>query len=374
MRKLLINALSVTNQSGLHVLLGHGNRLLAELSDELRLVVLCRENMAALRAAWGERVDWVFAPPTTAGWRARSLWEYRHLRPVVTQAGADAYFTPSGVAAPSLPVPQLVFCQNPWALVATARRWRDAPKAWLQRQAYRRTMQVAEIVIFNSRFMQEAYRQNAGRHANHECVVYQAPEDSTHERALAWRDRERKPGQIACVSAMGPHKNVETVVRAVAKMRDKGMTEVSLQLVGGWPDPAYEGRIRRLVAHLQLGDVVRFSGFVSREELDRYLAESQVFCLMSRCESFGIPAIETQLFGTPVISSNVCAVPEICGDGGWFYDPDDDAGVADGLARLLGDKNVWQEMSQKARINAERFIWKKCSLPLVDLVRKVVCG
>ena len=370
MRKLLINALSVTNQSGLHVLMGHGNRLLVELSDTLRLVVLCREEMASLRTAWGDRVDWVFAPPSTAGWLARSVWEYWQLRSVVTQAGADAYFTPSGVAAPSLPVPQLVFCQNPWALVPEARRRRDAPKAWLQRLAYRRTMHVAEVVIFNSCFMQEAYRKNAGRQANQECVVYQAPKDSTHERALAWRERERKPGQIVCVSAMGPHKNVETVVQAVAKLRDKGVKDVSLQLVGGWPDPAYERRIRRLVAQLHLEGLVHFRGFVSREELDRYLAESRVFCLMSRCESFGIPAIEAQCFGTPVVSSAVCAVPEICGEGGLYFLPDAVDGVAGGLALLLEDEHEWQRMSQAARLNADRFVWKKCSLPLVELVRK----
>ncbi|MFU8781414.1 MAG: glycosyltransferase family 4 protein [Kiritimatiellia bacterium] len=372
MNKLLVNALSVTNQSGAHVLLGHMGYLLDQLQNDVRLVVLCRADMNALRAPWGGRVDWVFAPVSTRGWLARALWERRHLSRLVRDHNVDAYFTPSGVAAAALSVPQIVFCQNPWALVPAARRLRDAPKAWLQRMAYRRAMQVADAVIFNSRFMQEAYRQNAGCEERLGAIVYQAPGDETQLHAGSWTGITRKPGQIVCASAMGPHKNVETVIRALHRLRLSGCNSASLVLAGGWPDPAYERSIHEMVKTLHLVDHVRFTGFIPREDLDRLLAESQVFCLMSRCESFGIPAIEAQLFGTPVISSNVCAVPEICGDGGWFYDPDDDAGVAEGLGHLLGDAATWQRLSDAARSNARRYSWEQCSPALVEVVKKVL--
>lgn len=373
MRRLLVNALSVTNQSGAHVLLGHMGYLMEQRRDDVRLVVLCREDMDVLRTAWGDRVDWVFAPAATQGWAARALWERLHLDVIARTRQVAAYFTPSGVAAARLQVPQIVFCQNPWSLVTAARRLRDAPKAWLQRRAYRRTMQVSDVLIFNSRFMQQAYRENAGRPERIGAVIYQSPGDETLAHAAAWGKIERKPGQIACASAMGPHKNVETVIRAFHHLRTQGHEPASLVLAGGWPDAAYERQIRGMVKTLGLENQVRFAGFVPRMELNRYLAESQVFCLMSRCESFGIPAIEAQCFGTPVISSNVCAVPEICGDGGWFYDPDDWSGVAEGMARLLGDPATWQQVSDAAYRNASRYSWSQCSPPLVEIVRRVLC-
>lgn len=373
MRRLLVNALSVTNHSGAHVLLGHMGFLLEQMSADVRLVVLCRADMHALRDAWGDRVDWVFAPAATRGWGARAGWERRYLAHIIREHQADAYFTPSGVAAAKLPVPQIVFCQNPWALVRDARRRRDAPKAWLQRLAYRRTMQVAAAVIFNSRFMQQAYRANAGREERMGAVVYQAPGTETQQHAADWGEVTRKPGQIVCASAMGPHKNVEAVVRAFQCLREQGHDAATLVLAGGWPDPVYERKICEMVITLRLEKQVRFTGFIPREALDRLLAESQVFCLLSRCESFGIPAIEAQLFGTPVISSNVCAVPEICGAGGWFYAPDDEVGVSEGLARLLGDAGTWQGVSAAARRNASRYSWTQCSPGLVDVVRRVLC-
>lgn len=368
MRSLLVNALSVTNPSGLHVLRGHLGQVADALRGRLRLVVLCRADMAVLRAELGPRVDWAFAPAATRRWWFRAAWERLHLGRIVRQIAARAVFTPSGIAAHRLGVPQIVFCQNPWALVPAARRRREAPKAWLQRQAYRRSMRAADVLVFLSRYMQTAYRENAGFQERRGVVAYAGIDESTHARANAPAPIPRKPGQIVSVSVMAPHKNVEALVRAFHNVRAQGHPEASLHLVGSWPDSAYERKIRRLVEALGLQGAVYFAGFVSREELDRFYAESQVFCLMSRCESFGIPAIEAQLFGTPVVSSTVCAIPEICGVGGLFCESDDVPGIAAALRRLIEDPAEWQRYSDLARQNASRFSWNSCSRPLCELL------
>ena len=85
-----------------------------------------------------------------------------------------------------------------------------------------------------------------------------------------------------------------------------------------------------------------FTGYTSREDLYQYYTESRLFCLMSRSESFGIPAVEAQVFGIPVISSNCCAVPEVCGKGGIYREPDDVQGVALEIFNLLTDDNKCQ--------------------------------
>ena len=123
MLKVLVNALSVTNQSGLHVLAGHLGQLTAGLPGRVRFIILCRENMTGLRNALGGRADWTFAPAATCRWLFRARWERRNLPRLARQLEAGAYFTPSGFAA-HLPaqVAQVVFCQNPWALVPAARR------------------------------------------------------------------------------------------------------------------------------------------------------------------------------------------------------------------------------------------------------------
>ncbi len=374
MDNILVNALSVTNQSGLNVLAGHLGRLVAQLRDRCVFAVLIRDDMQSLKHLLDGQVEWITAPASTARWMPRVLWELLHLSGIAHRAGSRFYFTPSGIAAPFLRTPQVVFCQNPWAFVPAARRTRDAVKAWLQRLAYRRTVKTAAVMVFNSEFMREAYRANAGRKERNGLVVYQAANDDTRHRAELWRDRPRSPGQILCVSAMGPHKNAEALVQAFQLVRNR--PGAMLHFTGSWPDPEYERKIRTLVRSAGLDDQVSFAGFVTREELDRLYAESMVFCLMTRCESFGIPAVEAQLFGTPVVSSNACAVPEICGDGGVFLDPDDVPGIAAALDRLLTDGDEWKRISTLARVNAVKYNWENCSQPLVGLFAAMLpdCG
>lgn len=367
MLNILVNALSVTNQSGAYVLGGHLAQLIPRLEGLGRFYLVCRKEQHFLSTGLASRVHVVQAPEETADWAHRAWWEYRNLASISNTHRAGAYFTPSGIAAAGLPVPQVVFCQNPWALVADARRPLDALKAWLQRRAYRSAMRNADVMIFNSAYMQQAYRINAGALEKRGVIAYQAIDEETHDRARRMVSCVRRASQLLCVSVMGPHKNIEILIRALAILRREGREDLHLVLAGSWPDSAYRKKIEQLIRRHRLDLHVKIMGFLDRDELDRHYAESALFCLISRCESFGIPAIEAQVFGTPVVGASRCAVPEICGDGGLYVDPDDVDGAVKAIRGLLDDKAEWRRRSHASRVNAGRFRWQSCSTPLVDL-------
>ncbi|GAG38867.1 unnamed protein product, partial [marine sediment metagenome] len=90
-------------------------------------------------------------------------------------------------------------------------------------------------------------------------------------------------------------------------------------------------------------------------------------CLMSRCESFGIPAVEAQSFGTPVVSSDCCAIPEVCGKGGVYPQPGDARGTAEALFRLLTDGATWRRLSCSAMDNAAKYRYDLCTRPLMRM-------
>jgi glycosyltransferase involved in cell wall biosynthesis len=160
---------------------------------------------------------------------------------------------------------------------------------------------------------------------------------------------------------MAPHKGAESLVEAMAQLRGKHGVPARLVMAGPWPNAPYRKKIATLIARLGLDDCIEIRGHVSREELHRLYAESKVFALMSRCESFGIPAVEAQAFGTPVVSSDCCAIPEVCGAGGQYFEPSDSVGVAAVLADLLTNENSWQHLSQGAHDNSAHFQWQRVS-------------
>ena len=146
-------------------------------------------------------------------------------------------------------------------------------------------------------------------------------------------------------------------------MRERNVP-ARLNLVGPWADPNYERAIRRQIEEAGLAPYVNITGQVSRRELYRHYAEASVFCLLSRCESFGIPALEAQLFGTPGVVSDGCAMPEVCGPGAISVSPDDAARAAEALAAILQDSRTHADLAAAGVDNASRFRWSECSRPL----------
>ena len=367
--RILVNALSVTNLSGRHVLLGHFSRLAKWTREEHQYDVLFHSLNKDICRNLGVNVSWHQCPAFTSGWQGRAAWEMIGLPRVAAKLKSDFMFTPAGTLVPGLRLPQVVFAQNPWALVkGLTRTWPEEKKAALQRRNYRMAMQKAAFMIFNSEYMRHAYQQNAGTLERASEVVHQALDDETHEIAAQMQlNVLRKPLQILCVSAMAPHKNVETTVSALALLRNEYKISARLVLAGAWPDSEYRQKIEKLIESQDLRDAVDIEGHVSRERLYQLYAESKVFCLMSLCESFGIPAVEAQAFGTPVVSSNCCAIPEVCGEGGYYSDPADASATADCLAQLLEDQSAWSELSQKAISNASRYRWDRCSLGMLKM-------
>ena len=367
--RILVNALSVTNLSGRHVLLGHLRRLAKWTAGKHEFVVLHHDSNRDLVRDLGKNVLWMECPNRTAEWKARGAWELCQLPKIVRWTNSDAVFNPAGTVFVGLDVPQISFAQNPWCLADIPRKgWTNRFKARLQQIAYRHAMKKASVMVFNSRYMRNAYRKNAGCKESRSYVIYQGVDDDTFQAARAMRRSiKRRRGQVVSVSAMAPHKGVETVVEAIRIVRTDFGFPASLALVGGWPDVEYERAIRFQVAMAGLEDAVEFRGHVRRRDLYCSYAESKVFCLMSRCESFGIPAVEAQAFGTPVITSNCCAMPEIGGAGGVYPLPGDAREVAAQMFRLLSDDDAWTELSELALANARRFRWDRCSMPFLNV-------
>lgn len=300
---------------------------------------------------------------------ARWLWECSLLSPLAARLQADFLYSPAGVTVPTLRLPQVVLAPNPWGLVDSVERGPiDRLKAVLQRRAYKAAMKRAVLMIFISRFMHQAYLKNAGFASRVAQVIYIGIADEIHEMAAKLRGQvKRNPKQIISVSAMAPHKGVETTIEALGLLRSRFNIAAQLFLIGSWPDRSYEKKMRRLTTELRLKEAVHFTGRVPTRDLHRLFLESQVFCLMSRCESFGLPAVEAQAFGTPVVSSNCCAIPEICGRGGFYPEPGDAAGTAQALARLLSEPATWAELSAEAVKNAAKYQWDLCARPLLEM-------
>jgi len=365
----LVNGLSVRSLSGEHVLLGHLRQLAGWTLGEHTFLLLHDRGQTGLFRQLPANVQPVCLSHALANWSRRIAWETLLLPRLLGRWNVDMIFTTSGTVLPRCRVPQVSLAQNPWCMIRQVHKGLvQKQKAAVQRYAYRQAMSRAAMMVYNSGHMQQLYRENAGGATERAAqVLYQAVDDSAHQQAANLQEKiTKQPGLILCVSAMAAWKGVEVIVDALALLHRRGC-QASLRLVGPWPDKRYETMVRERIETKGLGDYVSITGKVSKAELYRHYAKAKVYCLMSRCESFGIPAVEAQAFGTPVVGSSTCAMPEICGAGGVFCRPDDTERTARLLVQLLEDSAHWRTMSDRARENAAQYRWKTCSRPLLGM-------
>lgn len=153
-------------------------------------------------------------------------------------------------------------------------------------------------------------------------------------------------------------KNVPRLVESFALLvaRDPRAKDVRLAI-----DVTDQGEgLRALsdaVAAHGLRDRVRVLRSLSAEERRVCYEEASAFCILSKNEGFGFPALRAQLCGTPVVAADAGALPEVCGDGALLVDPDNPDETAEMLDRALFDDDLRDYLRAKGLENAGRFSW-----------------
>lgn len=361
---LVVNALSIGSMSGNHVVYGFLRPVAEWFRGEHRISVLHYENSPPPNDLLENDVRSVPVGESVRHWFRRTLWESVRLPSLLRTLNADALLMCSGAAALNCSVPQITLCQNPWCFIPAAQQGTaQKAKAWIQRKGYGRAFRNSEMMIYISEHLRSLYRaDNPGITEKAAEIAWVGLNSDTYESAAEFAGAEREPYSIVSVSAMAPWKGARTLVEAVKTLRDRDIP-ATLRLVGPWPDSNHESEVRALIEQSGLSEAVRILGKVSDEELHRLYAVSRVFCLLSSCESFGIPAAEAMCFGTPVVSTDCCAVSEVCAGAGRFGPPSNAAAAADDLAELLTNESAWAELSAAARQRSELLHWERCAAP-----------
>lgn len=137
--------------------------------------------------------------------------------------------------------------------------------------------------------------------------------DTNHFRPLGL---ERKP-YFLYLGRYAPYKNIEFALRGFAAAAIDGFEF----WMAGPPDPGFEQLLSEF--RDRRGLAVRFVPYPSYDDLPTLLNQATALVFPSKYEGFGLPILEAMACGTPVITSNVSAMPEVAGDAAILVDPDD---------------------------------------------------
>jgi glycosyltransferase involved in cell wall biosynthesis len=108
-------------------------------------------------------------------------------------------------------------------------------------------------------------------------------------------------------------------------------------------------------------------GYISNKDLPYIYNAAKLFLYTSLRESFGIPMLEAMACGTPVITSNTSAMPEIAGAGATLVDPFKEEQIASMIIRLIDDKEYYQLQVKYGLERVKHFSWKKTAQELLNI-------
>lgn len=180
-----------------------------------------------------------------------------------------------------------------------------------------------------------------------------------------------RPFTLLYVSTVDLYKHQWHVVEAVGELRKTGVP-VALSLVGA----AYPPALRRLHNTIQRvdpeGKFLHYRGPAHYAELPGLYHGADGFVFASSCENLPNILLEAMAAGLPIACSNRGPMPDILGDAGIYFDPEQSGTITQSLDALLAKVSMRAELAEKAYAQAQSYSWPRCAASTFSFLMKTL--
>ena len=157
-----------------------------------------------------------------------------------------------------------------------------------------------------------------------------------------------KGNYILFVGSLFPYKNVKILIEAFQRI--KNQIPHGLIIVG---------RREFSTEPLSKDSKILYMDYVLNEDLPMFYSYADLFVYPSLREGFGIAPLEAMACGTPVISSDGGSLPEVVGDAGIFFDPEDSVSLSELILMVINDERLRKELVEKGLKHVKKFSWDR---------------
>jgi glycosyltransferase involved in cell wall biosynthesis len=191
----------------------------------------------------------------------------------------------------------------------------------------------------------------------------------SHDRArvenVLRRHNIRRP-YVLGLGGTEPRKNNARVIEAFRGLASD-YPDLQLAIAGSnWRGRVFDSSL--------LNDRVRLLGYVSQDDLPIVMQSAEALVFPSLHEGFGFPVIESMALGTPVITSNVTALPEVAGGAALLVDPNHVGQIAAAIRLMLEDGDLSADLGRRGRARAAHFRWDTTCSELVAACESLMNG
>lgn len=304
------------------------------------------------------------------------LWEQMALPLAVKRLGADLLHCTSNTAPLWCPVPLVLTLHD---IIYLEPRQHRSPSLYQEMGWHYRRLVVPRIlkkcrkIITVSHFECNRIRKALNIPAGHITAIYNGY--NAHFRPLPETDmnivRRYIPEKdfIFFLGNTDPKKNAARVLKAYSLYLRQSAVKRPLLIAD-----LKEEYIDQLLQQEGIADIkqhLHYPGYIANSDLATLYNAAFAFLYPSLRESFGIPMLEAMACGTPVITGNTSAMPEVAGSGALTVDPFKPEEIAGKLLELEQDPALYEEQKAYGLQRARQFSWAQTAEELLKVYESI---
>ncbi len=163
-----------------------------------------------------------------------------------------------------------------------------------------------------------------------------------------------------------PRKNFRNVLHAFIQY---GQTNNDSKLVISGKQPAFLKQLLNAEEYTFVEERCQFIGYIDDADLQGIYTMADIFLFPSISEGFGLPILEAMACGTPVITGNCTAMPEVAGNAALLVDPHQPDRITEAMQLIQDDQNFRRVMIQLGKERVEHFSWTRTAQQLLEMYR-----
>lgn len=332
-------------------------------------------------------VQWRAYVPSGAKWNACERVELSDasgeaLRKRIKQHSCDLLFVPGGSVAPGITIPTV-----PWVhdlMIFEHPEW--FPQGWIKRRMtsslFLRGIRQAPSVLAVSGHTKKMICRYTEISQAKVTVTGEGGDgwlsDRTEEEIRLIRERARMDCRsrwgiarpfVLCLGTVEPRKNIAMLIRAWKQSMPKHGSALVVAGSDGWKFRDVEEEMEKIPISLRKY-YFRIRRISDAERL-LLLTSATAVTVPSLGEGFGLVALEAMQAGTPLLSSNAGALPEVIGNGGIFLDPQNASAWAEQISRIILDADLQKMLSEQGRSQSKKWSWERAAEITLESLKKI---
>ncbi len=167
--------------------------------------------------------------------------------------------------------------------------------------------------------------------------------------------------------SISPRKNLKRLILSFEKIKNKFNLDLVITGNKAWNNKEEEQMIKE-------NPRIKVLGCIPQRDLIHLYNLAEVYLYISLYEGFGLPILEAQACGCPVITSNISSMPEVAEKGALLVNPYSVNEIARAMKKVLENKKLRKKLINEGYKNVKRFSWKKCAKETLKICKEVYNG